>query len=190
MTAWFKDRFQLLPLLILVTAGCARNVSKMPSSTYAEPPPPPTSIPRGERLAELEQTLADNEGTLLAVLAAPGGAPGDAAIEGAATEAAEAERNSDVDTRHPNQDAVGEAAPPAASPMERPAPASAPPRVEKARREEPPCVVACRAFDSMNRAARRICVITGEDSASCNDARERVQSARERIVSAGCGCGS
>ena len=44
-----------------------------------------------------------------------------------------------------------------------------------------PCETACRALASMNRAMTHICVLAGDESENCTNARERVRAATERV---------
>jgi hypothetical protein len=44
-----------------------------------------------------------------------------------------------------------------------------------------PCETACRALASMDRAASHICVLAGDESDRCTNAKERVRSATERV---------
>lgn len=48
-----------------------------------------------------------------------------------------------------------------------------------------PCVTACSALGSMERAAKHLCDLTGDGDARCDNARSRVSGATER-VSASC----
>jgi hypothetical protein len=46
------------------------------------------------------------------------------------------------------------------------------------------CVHACRALRSMERSAARLCDLTGQDDARCEDVSRRSSEARERVVRA------
>jgi hypothetical protein len=52
------------------------------------------------------------------------------------------------------------------------------------RTAEDPCVRACRALASMERATEHLCVLSGSDGARCGGARARVTSARARVSAA------
>jgi hypothetical protein len=45
-----------------------------------------------------------------------------------------------------------------------------------------PCVTACSALSSMERATRHLCDLTGEGDARCDSARSRVSGATERVT--------
>jgi hypothetical protein len=45
-----------------------------------------------------------------------------------------------------------------------------------------PCVTACSALSSMERAARHLCDLTGDGDARCDSARSRVSGATERVT--------
>lgn len=49
-----------------------------------------------------------------------------------------------------------------------------------------PCALMCRALGSMDRSARRICELAGDDHERCANAQQRVGSARSRVTRA-CG---
>jgi hypothetical protein len=51
-----------------------------------------------------------------------------------------------------------------------------------------PCVTACRALASMQRATEHLCGLTGDGDQRCSGARERVRGARERVEGS-CTCG-
>ncbi|HEX9619389.1 MAG TPA: hypothetical protein VF989_04600 [Polyangiaceae bacterium] len=76
---------------------------------------------------------------------------------------------------------------PRAAPQAAPTPARAEPERSVA---TDPCDVACRALESMARAAGRLCDITGETAPRCRAARERVRSATSRVAASRCECGS
>ena len=50
------------------------------------------------------------------------------------------------------------------------------------------CHTACRALESMQRSAERICSLAGESHERCTWARAQVQDARGRVERAGCSC--
>ncbi len=194
MTAWFEPRLFSALLLILLAPGCARAISSPARPSFAAPPPAEPSDRPGQRLAELERSLADSEGELLAALPFPPALPTPPAPATAmpAEEGVYASESGDADAEleaadEPQAGAKAEA-PAAAPPVTSTAPGQGPPRVGRAQRDEPPCAVACRALDSMNRSAKRICALAGDGSTSCVDARERVAAARDRVAGAGCGC--
>lgn len=56
---------------------------------------------------------------------------------------------------------------------------------EAVRKSEDRCARACRALASMQRAADRLCELTGEEDGRCKSVRARVASARE-VVRATC----
>lgn len=80
----------------------------------------------------------------------------------------------------PERDGSGEAAAASSSP--------APPASSEAQTLGAPCDVACRALGSMRRSADRICGLTGDADARCAEARRRVETAAERVRTAGCAC--
>jgi hypothetical protein len=43
------------------------------------------------------------------------------------------------------------------------------------------CAIACKALASMKRAAARVCEISGDDDERCENLRERVEKARQRV---------
>jgi hypothetical protein len=45
-----------------------------------------------------------------------------------------------------------------------------------------PCVTACSALSSMERAARHLCDLTGDGDERCDNARSRVSGATERVT--------
>jgi hypothetical protein len=51
-----------------------------------------------------------------------------------------------------------------------------------------PCVTACRALASMQRATEHLCGLTGDGDERCSGARERVRGARVRVEGS-CTCG-
>ncbi len=67
-----------------------------------------------------------------------------------------------------------------------PEPVNEPSRSTK---QSSPCEEACQALASMDRAAHRICHITGDADARCTRAQDRVAVAAQRVAAAGCGCG-
>ncbi len=188
MTVRFEHRLCGLAVLSLLAGGCARAAGSPATPRYAAPPPPAPGERGEQRLAELERTLSESEGELRAALPPPPApaapAPAEPSWDTAEEAEGDAKRSADEDRA-----AASSSAPPASPPRATTAAAEQPPPARRAGREEPPCAVACRALDSMSRAADRICSITGEGAASCVDARERVAAARERIAGAGCGCG-
>lgn len=46
------------------------------------------------------------------------------------------------------------------------------------------CTSACKALDSMTRAATRVCELVGESDAQCSDARKRVARSQSRVAQA------
>jgi hypothetical protein len=44
-----------------------------------------------------------------------------------------------------------------------------------------PCAIACRALTSMQRAARHLCGLTGEEDSRCGNARARAAGAAQRV---------
>lgn len=59
-----------------------------------------------------------------------------------------------------------------------------------AQQSSSPCVTACRALASMDRAATHICQLAGSDDARCTNARERVRLATERVRQSCSDCGA
>ncbi|MFO0757751.1 MAG: hypothetical protein U0359_14750 [Byssovorax sp.] len=162
---------QARPLLVLLLASL--GLTGCGAGAYAEPPLPPTA---DGSLAAFDR--AENE--LMAALgpqaspatpsatAAPGaGPPG--LVQG-----------------------YGQAAPPppppsgdAPAPTQQPAGAtgwSATKETEQARAgASDPCSMACRALASMHRAADHLCGLAGETDGRCENARQRVASATDRV---------
>jgi hypothetical protein len=54
--------------------------------------------------------------------------------------------------------------------------------------KRPTCDLACRALAAMERAADRICAITGEPASRCRTARDQVRAATLRVIEAPCAC--
>jgi hypothetical protein len=52
-----------------------------------------------------------------------------------------------------------------------------------------PCETACRALASMDRAATHICMLAGDESDRCTNARDRVRAATERVRQSCSECG-
>lgn len=81
------------------------------------------------------------------------------------------------------------AGPPPLSPAQQPSP-TADPLSGNTGSEAPagdPCLVACRALASMQRAANHLCGLSGEAQDPCASARERVKNANARVA-ARCAC--
>jgi len=81
---------------------------------------------------------------------------------------------------------------PGAAPAAPPPEPATPPPADASKRTElsssDPCAIACRALDSMGKAAEHICGLAGDSDTRCEAARSRVQAATER-VRARCTCG-
>lgn len=76
------------------------------------------------------------------------------------------------------------------SPSPAASPAAAPPRDKRAESERPrsvsadPCVTACSALASMERAADHLCGLAGASDGRCTSARDRVKHASARVQAA------
>lgn len=157
---------RILLVLTVLGAGCAAR----PASTA------PTSS-----IDAYEQDLNAAEARLRAAGVVPEGESSASGSLGAA-EAQAAAPPAPAEAPAPEAPApeADEAAPPRAADKEPPAPGK--------ERAESGCVVACRAFASMKRAADGICEIAGESDARCTQARKRVGDAAELLKKAGCAC--
>jgi hypothetical protein len=182
-------------LLALPLGGCAARQerersapSEAPSAgspAFAAPPPPAAPAPAGEAApAEAEKDSAALE-------------------EGRRTEQDElttaqadfqaARRELELAlqlaaTSKPS--ATGGAAPPAAAAPSRSRPADAADEAPKAKADkksaESSCQTACRAFQSLGRAANSICRLTSDDDERCSKARGVVTQAERRVTTCGC----
>ena len=70
---------------------------------------------------------------------------------------------------------------PASQPEDSHAGAPVPAEPLRANRSVDRCTRACRALGSMQRAANRLCELTGEDDSRCERVRERVDEARTTV---------
>ncbi len=188
MTAWFEPRLCGALLLLLLAPGCARAISSPASPSFAAPPPGEPSERQGQRLAELERSLADSEGELLAALPFPPAPAAAMPTEGGVYPSESGDADAELESADEPQARAKAEAPATSPPVTSTASGEGPPRAGRTQRDEPPCAVACRALDSMNRSAKRICALAGDGSTSCVDARERVAAARDRVAGAGCDC--
>lgn len=78
------------------------------------------------------------------------------------------------------------APPKAAPPRDKPADAEAKKELEHDELAMSPCAVACRAYQSMRRAAEVVCREVGEENERCRAARDAVADARDRVSTCGC----
>jgi hypothetical protein len=154
----------LAPLAALLLTACASSAAKTPAASSADAAPSSADRP--------EAALNDLEGQIAALGAA--------------------EAQLDRAIRRPPADSVGkdskkeeqERAPTPGTPMK-----SGQAGAQKAYRAgaddlagADPCVTACSALSSMERAARHLCDLTGDGDARCGSARERVAGATERVT--------
>jgi hypothetical protein len=148
--------------LVALAEGCG---GAMPSARA------PATIEDAQ--ADLERAEADL-GRVLAPTPGPG-ATGSAAPFGAP---AAAQPVAPAAPPPPPPSVASEAPKPTA-----PAQASAPDRAAEATAASP-CDVACRALDSMERAADHLCALAGSADDRCSGARARVESAEARVRAA------
>lgn len=180
-------------LLIVPLGGCAAQ--REPSAPSDEAPagspafaaPPPSAAPapapaseaapaeaEGDALAESRRTASDDLATAQEELEAAR-----RELELALAPAAQSKPT-----------ATGGAAPPAAAapPRSRRANAAdeAPKGKAEKKRSETSCQTACRAFQSLGRAADSICRLAGDEDERCGRAREVVTQAERRVTACGC----
>jgi hypothetical protein len=79
-------------------------------------------------------------------------------------------------------EAMAQAQPPPAAPAATRAADSASPKAEQESSQDA-CTTACRALAGMSRATGHLCDLSGEGDARCENARQRVRSATERVRS-------
>jgi hypothetical protein len=174
-------------LLLAVPFGCAAKQEREPtapsesapagSPAFATPPPPAAPEPAAE--AEKDSALEESraEGDTLASAQAE-------------LEAARRELELALEPLARNQSsATGGAAPPAAEPSRsRPADGAdeAPKGKADKKSAESSCQTACRAFQSLGRAAGSICRLAGDKDERCGHARGVVSHAERRVTACGC----
>jgi hypothetical protein len=81
------------------------------------------------------------------------------------------------------------AAPPAsrpAKPADAESSADAPKQKAEKKASEGGCATACRAFDSLGRAASAVCRLAGESDERCTRAKGIVSDAQRKVTSCGC----
>jgi hypothetical protein len=176
-------------LLLAVSLGCAAKQEREPSApsesapdgspAFASPPPPAAPEPapaEAERGSALEESRA--EGDSLATAQAE-------------LDAARRELELALEPLARNQSsATGGAAPPPAAAPSRSRPADAADEAPKSKADkksgESSCQTACRAFQSLGRAAGSICRITGDKDERCSNARGVVSHAERRVTACNC----
>lgn len=153
-----------------------------PAGSFAEPPPPAAPSPEPATAAEGEKDALEESRSMTDDLAS------------AQAELDAAKRELDlalepVAARKPS--ATGGAAPPAATPSRaRPTDGAAADEAPKSKAEkkggETSCQTACRAFQSLGRAAGSICRLTGDEDDRCTHARGVVSQAERRVTACAC----
>lgn len=182
---------RILALLLAVSlGGCAAKQERgepsapsesapsgLPGATAA--PPPPAS-PAPEPAAEREKD--EEEGRFAQ--------RDDLASAQAELEAARRELESALEPVALNKPSAtaGAAAPPAAAAPRRSAPAEADeaPKTKADKKSETSCQTACRAFQSLGRAASSICRLTSDKDDRCSHARDVVSQAERRVTACAC----
>jgi hypothetical protein len=161
----------LAPVAALLLAACAAEPPKAMMAPAAEAPTMAT--------ASTFAVASDPAGALAALGAA------EAQLDLAMRRAPPAQAGSAKDQKKEELD--GERTPPSKSPRR-----AEEPEAQKAVRMgagdsavADPCATACSALESMERAAKHLCDLTGDGDARCDNARSRVSGATAR-VSASC----
>jgi hypothetical protein len=188
-------RFPAL-LLVWLAVGCAAKQEREPSAPseatpsgapgFAEPPaaspaPPPAPASEGEKDA-LEESRVERDDL----------ASAQAELETARRELEAAlEPVAAASKPQPSESGSGAAGPPAAAaPARRARPADAADEAPKSKAEkkgsETSCQTACRAFQSLGRAASSICRLAGDGDQRCGQARQIVSQAERRVTACGC----
>jgi hypothetical protein len=184
---------RILAFLLALPLGCAAKQERKPTApiesapaenpAFASPPaaPTPQSAPAGEvekdssALEEGRRSEIDELSSAQADL-----------------EAARRELELALEPIAANKPAAtGGAAPPAApAPRQRARPAEAADESPKSKADkksgESSCQTACRAFQSLGRAAGSICRLAGDKDERCGHAREVVTQAERRVTACGC----
>jgi hypothetical protein len=184
----FAGRPGLLGAITLVSTlvpfACMTAKEPAPSAAPLTPSPRTESSAAPQDLNALQQELDRSERDLLAQLSERK-AQGEPALN---TQAEPKKRKAEA------KSAAEQPAQTSATPTER---REEKKRAESRPAEEPqaeqtkqgsPCDLACRALQSMRRAANGICTITGPTDARCENARRRISDAAAEIERAGCVC--
>jgi hypothetical protein len=175
-------------LLFAVPLGCAAKQERDPaapsesapagSPAFATPPPPAAPEPAAdaEKDSALEESRAESDPLASAQ---------------AELEAARRELEQALEPLARNQSsATGGAAPPAAAAPSRSRPADGADEAPKSKADkktaESSCQTACRAFQSLGRAAGSICRLAGDKDERCSHARGIVSHAERRVTACGC----
>jgi hypothetical protein len=176
-------------LLLAVPLGCAAKQEREPtapsesapagSPAFASPPRAPSPEPaaaEAERDSALEENRAEGDGLAQAQ---------------AELEAARRELELALEPLAQSKpSATGGAAPPAAAAPSRSRPADGADEAPKSKADkkssESSCQTACRAFQSLGRAAGSICRLAGDKDERCGHARGVVSQAERRVTACGC----
>lgn len=178
---------------VFIGAGCGGSMPAVGDSKtgaqaeMASPPPPPPE--RLESMTDAEALMAHSEYDLRHALgldkqeyqgqfAQPPASPVRPDETRSAHEEATDHKPKDAEAKAATTSPAG-----AATPMQQSTADSAGGSVS-------PCVTACKALASMDRAASHICSLAGDDDSRCTNARERVRSATERVRQSCPDCGS
>jgi hypothetical protein len=178
-------------LLLAVPLGCAAKQEREPSAPsesapagspeFATPPPPVAPEPAAAEESERDSSLQEDRRA----------ERDDLATAQAELEAARRELEialEPVAASRPS--ATGGAAPPAAAAPSRSRPADGADEAPKSKAEkksgESSCQTACRAFQSLGRAAGSICRLAGDKDERCGHARGVVTQAERRVTACGC----
>jgi hypothetical protein len=147
------------PFVVLVMLAACSSASP-PASKAAETPPAPESDDATPETPEAEPS----------------------SLEDAARSFDDAERELAVALAEPPRE-EGAATVPAPAPGElQPRLQPAPPAEPKGRMDR--CAAACRALESMQRSAERLCELSEEESDRCRTVRERTERSRARVQTA------
>lgn len=154
----------LAPLAALLLAACAQNnATKAPAASAADAAPSSDFPPREAALNDLEEQLAALGAAEAQLDRAMGRSPADDSKKKEEQESAPRKAGQGAAqkaSRAGSDDLVG----------------------------GDPCAMACSALESMERAARHLCNLTGEGDARCDSARARVAGATERVRASCSGC--
>jgi hypothetical protein len=180
----------LASLLLSVALGCAAKQEREPSApaesaparspAFATPPPPapePTTDGEAEQDSVREEGLRAERDELASAQA----------------ELVAARRELELalgPAKVSKPSATGGAAPPAAAAPSRARPSDAANEAPKGKADkkssESSCQTACRAFQSLGRAAGSICRLAGDKDDRCGQARAVVSQAERRVTTCGC----
>ncbi len=185
--------FVLAMAIVFAGAGCGAGASTSPggyeakigTTTEAMPPPPPPAPARLETVSDAEALLANGEYDIRLALG-PDKLDHQGQFAQPPAQRQDEVRAAEASDRKP-KDAEGKAA------TATPGGASAPAQqstADSASASASPCVTACKALASMDRATSHICSLAGNEDSRCTNARERVRSATERVRQNCSDCGS